>query len=727
MMAHSLLVAVRFHEGRYHGQDDHFGDTDGWPPSPGRLFQAMVAAAARGARLREEDETALSWLERLDPPRVAAPVAQLGRPVKLFVPNNDLDSVGGDPANVGKIRDAKTWRPHFFDREEPVLFVWNFESGMQEAERICAVTARVYQLGRSIDMAWAHGHIVDRDQADALLEAHCGPVRKPTGIGKTATPTRGTLASLVRRYKCNRTHLTTEEVNRKSKQVFTKPPVAVFARTGYDTPARYLHFELRTAEGVFSPRPLSSASPLVAGLVNGATRRLQNALPAKGKEFEKLIVGRGAGSADLAQRIRLVPIPSVGMEYSDFSIRRILIEVPATCPIPLDDLAWAFKGQKPFNPQTGEDWPGSLVLTDDAGMAEHFSCKASQFRSVTPLALSACLRRTTGNSGSASERNRDERQAAGAIVQALRHAGIRAKPTDIRVQQEPLHKRGLQAESFAAGSRFSRQMLWHLQLQFQDCVFGPIVIGDGRFQGLGLMEPVTTYNDVFIFALGETHRVEPEDRLELIHSLRRAIMSLARDEAGGVEKLFSGHEPDGATARAGHHAHVFLAADRGTGHGRLIKRIIVAAPWVVDRTAKPRPGDRRRFEEVVRQLTHLRTGRLGHFDQLIAQPVLNSDPLIQPSRTWISETPYVATRNLKKHQVPRTAIRADMIAECRRRGLPIPTNVEVLAVKVGPRGGRPSATLMLTFATAVHGPLLLGRDSHFGGGLFVAEGAMDRS
>ena len=63
-MRQSLLIAVRFPEGRYHGREDGFNGADGWPPSPGRLFQALVAAAARGANLFPEDMRALKWLER---------------------------------------------------------------------------------------------------------------------------------------------------------------------------------------------------------------------------------------------------------------------------------------------------------------------------------------------------------------------------------------------------------------------------------------------------------------------------------------------------------------------------------------------------------------------------------------------------------------------------------------------------------------------------------------
>ena len=687
-MPQSLVVTVHFHEGRYHGQDDQFGSANAWPPSPGRLFQAMVAAAAQGASLEEEDVAALSWLERLHPPRVAAPAARLGRPLKLFVPNNDLDSVGGDPNNVGNIRVAKTWRPSFFDGDEPVLYVWDFESGQGHAERICGVAARVYQLGRGVDMAWAYGHVVDRKLANARLDAHCGPIRKPTGIGKTATPTFGTLKSLDIRYGRNRTRFTIERVGRKSKQLVTKPPLALFARTGYNTPSRRLHFELRTPDGAFAPRPLSSASTLVTGLMKEATRRLQAALPDRSKEFERLIVGRGAGPADLAQRIRLVPVPSIGAEHTDLSVRRFFVDVPAACPIRSDDLKWAFAGVRPCDPETGEVWAGSMVSTNDGSMADRYFLDASQFRSVTPIAFSSFPHRPT-DAKSADDRIRHQRQAARAVVQALRHVNIRAGPADIRVQREPLHRRGLRSESFAAGSRFAKHALWHVELHFHERVSGPVMIGDGRFQGLGLMEPIATYSDVFSFALGRTRPIRPGDRLQLIRSLRRALMSLARDDTGRVERLFSGHESDGTTARSGHHAHVFLAADRGAGRGRSIGRIIVAAPWAVDRTVRPSQGERRRFEEVTRQLKHLRAGKFGRFHYLVAQPISADDSLVQPARIWKSETPYVGTRHLKKRRDVRTGLPEDAVAECRRRGLPTPRDVEVLDIAVGPRGGRP--------------------------------------
>ena len=724
-MSESLLITVRFHEGRYHGQGDGFGDGDkGWPPSPGRLFQALVAAAARGAILLATDRRALEWLEGLDPPRVAAPTIRRGRAVRQFVPNNDLDSVGGDPARVAEIRAEKQWRPCLFDPAIPILYAWRFESGATEAARICSIATRLYQLGRGIDMAWASGRVLDERAAEAALASHPGALRTPTGTGTTATPHPGTLASLEQRFHGNRQKLAKVGTGRKSRQLFTQPPKASFAHTEYDAPARRLCFELRTLEQGFAPQPLASVAPLIARFRDAAAQSLQDAAPETAPLCERLIIGRRADPQDLARRVRLVPVPSIGAEHTDLAIRRIMVEVPPECPLRLDDLAWSFGGLEAGDPPKGETWNGHLVSTEDTRMALRFATPAREFRSITPVALPGASRRRIQPPGtkSADERSSEERGAAGSVVQALRHAGVRAKPTRIRVQREPFHRRGARAELFAAGSRFPKHALWHVQIQFRELVTGPMMIGDGRFCGLGLMEPIPSaksHGDVFVFRLDGRQPVAAETRPALVRALRRALMSLARDEAGGVSRLFSGHEPDGRADSAGHHAHVFLAADGDRNQQGAITRLIVAAPWAVDRSAKLAPYRQRRlFDQVVRRLTELRAGPLGRFAGLVADPMTDGDPLLGPARVWTCETPYIATRNLKKRDDPAAFIQADVLAECRRRGLPAPADIDVVDLTAGPRGGRPAATLVLRFERVARGPILLGRDSHTGGGLF---------
>ena len=101
-MQHVLLITVRFHDGRYHGTGD-------WPPSPARLFQALVAGIGQRGPLGDDVSEPLEWLERLSPPVIAAPVMDEkgGRAVTNYVPNNELDAVDGDPRRIGSIRAAK--------------------------------------------------------------------------------------------------------------------------------------------------------------------------------------------------------------------------------------------------------------------------------------------------------------------------------------------------------------------------------------------------------------------------------------------------------------------------------------------------------------------------------------------------------------------------------------------------------------------------------------------
>ena len=723
-MPRSLLIAVRFSEGRYHGHNDGFNGADGWPPSPGRLFQALVAAAARGGRFLPEDVRALEWLEDLEPPRIVAPAARRGLTVNLFVPNNDLDSVGGDPARAREIRVRKQWRPCFFDSDEPVLYLWDFEPKSAESDRICAIAERMYQLGRGIDMAWACGRVLDPHQAEAVLESHPGVVRKPAGAGGTATPGLGTFDSLVNRYRLKRSRLTTVGTGHKSHQLFRRPPKGSFGHTGYDAPLRRLHFELRRPDGGFAPRPLASVASLITELRDAAAARLMESLPDNAALFETLVIGRDAGPADLAQRIRLIPIPSIGAPHTDLSIRRIVVEIPPDCPIRTDDLRWAFAGLRPCDPSTGEVWPGCLVSTDDSQMADRLGRSARAFQSMTPIALSGAPRRRSEcapENKAAEERDREERRAAGAIVQALRHTGIQARPSDISVQREPFQRRSVRAEHFAVGSRFSKHALWHVKLRFREELRGPLVIGDGRFCGLGLMVPVTHRTDAFVFHLAAGRRVAPEDSPTLVHHLRRALIALARDDGGRAAPLFSGYAPDSRPDGTGHPAHVFLAADGGSDDDDGIARLVVAAPWAADRRASCERGTQRRFEEVTRRLGELKAGRLGRFTHLVAEPINDGDPLLGPANVWIGRTPYVATRNFKRQEDPATVIKRDIAAECGRRGLPTPTEIRVLDLNVGPPGGRPAARLKLRFAVAVRGPLLLGRDSHSGSGLFYGD------
>jgi CRISPR-associated protein Csb2 len=221
-----------------------------------------------------------------------------------------------------------------------------------------------------------------------------------------------------------------------------------------------------------------------------------------------------------------------------------------------------------------------------------------------------------------------------------------------------------------------------------------------------------------VFPLSPESPVAAADTPALLHAVRRALMALSRDGEGKVPRLFSGHEADGAPARSNRHEHVFLAVD-DAGNDGLIDRLIVAAPWACDRPMHASHPKRALFDHVVNELRHVRAGRLGVIvlDRPSALP--HRDPLAGPAQVWESRTCYRPTRHASRGKDPAAAVVQDAIMECERRGLPRP-DVTLLALDSGPNGGNIAARLRLSFAIAIRGPLMLGHDSHMGGGLFTA-------
>jgi CRISPR-associated protein Csb2 len=290
----------------------------------------------------------------------------------------------------------------------------------------------------------------------------------------------------------------------------------------------------------------------------------------------------------------------------------------------------------------------------------------------------------------------------------------------VRVQREPFEAKGARAESFAPGTRFAKQRLWHVEMSLAAPVPGPFILGDGRYLGLGIMAPVKeAWRDVMVFSLPADARVAVADGVDLLRAVRRALMALSRDDRGNVPPLFSGHEPNSAPARSGQHKHVFFASADVDGDG-ITDRLIVAAPWACDRSFRGQRLDRARFDRIVSSLEAVRAGKLG---VIKLDPPAEPGPgheLIGPATVWKSHTPYRPTRHAGRRKDLALAVSEDVIAECGRRGLPRP-QIELLGLTAGPNGGDIAADVRLRFSVAVRGPILLGRDSHFGGGLFGVE------
>ncbi len=718
-----LLISVHLHDGRWHGAGE-------WPPSPARLFQALVAGLGGRGALAEDDVRALRWLESQSAPAIAAPPASPGQGYLTYVPNNDLDAVGGDPDRIAEIRTGKTIRPRFVEGEPVFSYVWHFDEGADAvgyARRIGDVTSRLYQFGRGVDMAWASAvELLAEGEAEARLAAHAGQIWRPAAEGAVGgvalrCPAPGTLDSLIERHRAQRCRI--------AGGVFRKPREPRFRLVRYECPPQRLLLELKPADDdgrQFQPWPLCGAAELATRVRDAAAA----CLTAKGVAaavVERYLIGRTATSADKARRVRIIPLPSVGHLHTDPSIRRVLIERPPDCPIAQGslDLSLSNLDIAPHDPATGEVLlPASPVLVPVPAasdrMLQHYGVGSGRaarvWSSVTPVALPVA--RVHGRVAG-SQRLANEAEATHAVRQALRHAGIAAAVETVRVQREPFFARGLRAEAFAPGSRFPAERLWHVEITFVPPVAGPLVIGDGRYGGLGVLlpSPAARHRDVLILPLTGERPVATQ-RSAVIAALRRALMSRAADGDGHVATLFSGHESGPGPARSGRHRHVYLFADDGDGDG-LLDRLVVVAPWRVDRTVQPAEGERALFERVVAGLRVVRAGTAGVLTLGPPHGPRAGDRVFALAAEWISHTPFRPTRHPPAATDPAAAVARDLAAECQRRGLPCP-EIAIGGLDVGRRGGV-QARARLRFAVNVAGPILLGRDAHRGGGLFVGE------
>src|SRR5687768_1495170 len=113
-----LCISFRFLQPYCHGRGD--GGAPEWPPSPLRVFQALLAAAAGTYNERTrviQAGPALDWLARLEPPVV---LATAGVPsntrYRLYVPDNVADKVAkswssGREGTLADYRTEKDVRP----------------------------------------------------------------------------------------------------------------------------------------------------------------------------------------------------------------------------------------------------------------------------------------------------------------------------------------------------------------------------------------------------------------------------------------------------------------------------------------------------------------------------------------------------------------------------------------------------------------------------------------
>ncbi len=505
----------------------------------------------------------------------------------------------------------------------------------------------------------------------------------------------------------------------------TQHPYSYFQNVATDNEPRRFTFELRslTNPSATTSWPLLRVASLITSSRDAARTRLLSALPERTLEIERYLVGsKPSDSAKIPSqhRIRIVPLPSIGASYADRDVRRILVEVPGESNINGEEVSWAFSGAELLDPETGDANGIVLRRVIDNTTPGNYGVdnSAHTFRSVTPVVLPFDPKRQTVASSDNSSKHYHTSEIAharGAVIQALRHAGVATPVASVQLQREPFTSTGLRVESFAQGTRFENERLWYVAITFRGPVIGPLLIGDGRFLGLGLMAPqFDTPLGIYSFSIVSGLECEP-DPIELARALRRAVMARVNFMLWDQEQMdpfFSGHSDDGGPIRGTTSSHLSFAYDS------LAKQLIIVSPHLTERRAAS-PVELNHLSTLDSALVgfkELRAGRAGVL-RLSRNTEFDSETgaFLTRSRVWESCTPYVVTRHAKNN-IASDALIADVLAECQRLSLP-EAHVIVRDVQ-GIKGVGLSGSVRITFANSIEGPLLLGKTRYLGGGFF---------
>lgn len=287
-MSSVLCLSVRFLSPYSHGRGA--GREPEWPPSPLRLFQTLVAAAA--ARWNEPTAVrhavpALGWLAGLPAPTV---VACAGTPAeggyRLYVPDNLGDLVarawsGGRSDDIARYRTGKDVRAVLLGGDAAVHYLYPLSDGRHEPHlgTLTAAARAVSHLGWGVDMVVGDAAVISSDKANALP----GERWRPTADG-AGTPFRvprpDTLAALRERHAAFLARLA-------SGGFSPVPPLAVFDTVGYlrdsdPTPRSVAAFVLRTP-GFDHPQTFDPCNGIAA--VSGMVRHAAAGLAAATRPF----------------------------------------------------------------------------------------------------------------------------------------------------------------------------------------------------------------------------------------------------------------------------------------------------------------------------------------------------------------------------------------------------------------------------------------------------------
>jgi len=527
-MTSHFCLSLRFLDRAFHGSGD--GSEREWPPSPLRVFQALVAAAARrnAGELDADARFALEWMERQRPPVIVAPASIEGTGYRLSVPNNAMDIVArawsrGNESNTGDANPAthrtmKAVRPTLL-LGDAVHYLWELSAGIPDeirrhVESLWGIAADLVALGWGMDLVVGHGAILSAEQANALPGERWLPLGD-AGNGGLRVPVERTLKDVIQRHR--------RFLNRIGPDGFVPPPpLSVYRKIEYrratDSPSRSVAaFSLLDLEASrFVAFDTASRALTVAGMMRHAAK---TAAARGGWPGDAFILGHGAPgeqeehAAVGPRRFAYLPLPSIEARGGTRSrvagsVRRVMLSTFAGgCD---EEIAWArrtLSGEELVNQDKKRVAILSLIPEKER-VVRCYTQAAAEWATVTPVVLPGYddprhYRRRMKAAIAAGEQKELLGRLDDRIDGLLRKAIVQAGFSEILAQRAQIEWRKVGfwvgadlAGRYGVPDHLKRFPRLHVKIQWRDAdgnlvhVPGPICLGGGRFYGVGLFAAV---------------------------------------------------------------------------------------------------------------------------------------------------------------------------------------------------------------------------------------------
>jgi len=422
-----------------------------WPPHPGRLYSALAAAYfENGEDAREK--AALEWLERQHPPHIRAGDAGEPTLVQAFVPTNYPGD--GPPALRGK-------QPRVFPAQGPseavVYFIWpDAEVPVDTVQALNELAARTGYLGKACSMV-------------RMCVTHSAPepnyLPHAEGSEVLRVPAPGRLAELAWLFDAG------QQASAGAQHRYRKKGAQT---TSAATPSCF-------GQMIVFRRTSGPRLPIDASLtLTGAVRQALMSNAGRGGPMSETIHGHHGGEGT---HCAVTALPFVGGDHGDGHLLGFAI-VPPRGANPEDRRAILSACDELMD--NGLNIPGignwDLEPADESALQVNLRARtwthgARTWSSVTPILM-----------------DRFPKKKGPGVEQIVAASCVRiGLPEPVRVEHGPYSKiAGVPSvPAFRLQRSREERPRWgvHATVEFAMQVRGPVLLGAGRFFGLGLMRP----------------------------------------------------------------------------------------------------------------------------------------------------------------------------------------------------------------------------------------------